>query len=66
MCGRALCIIFYRPFLKDGAPQDIPADALDDWQAQIQTKTEAAAFQTNVLLEKMARENLLSFAGTMT
>jgi hypothetical protein len=32
----------------------------------MQTKSEAAAFQTNVLLEKIVREKLLSFAGTMT
>jgi hypothetical protein len=32
----------------------------------MQTKSEAAAFQTNVVLEKIAREKLLSFAGPMT
>ena len=63
---RALCITFYRPFLKDGVPQDVPLDKREDWQAQMQTKSEAAAFQTNVLLEKIAREKLLSFAGNMT
>lgn len=66
ICGRALCITFYRPFLRDGVPQDVPTDAREDWQAQMQTKSEAAAFQTNVLLEKIAREKLLSFAGSMT
>ena len=65
-CGRALCITFYRPFLKDGVPQDVPLGAREDWQAQMQTKSEAAAFQTNVILEKIARERLLSFAGPMT
>lgn len=63
---RALCITFYRPFLKDGVPQDVPLDARDEWQAQMQTKSEAAAFQTNVTLEKIARERLISFAGPMT
>jgi len=64
--GRALCITFYRPFLKDGVPHDVPLSAREDWQAQMQTKSEAAAFQTNVILEKIAREKLLSFAGPMT
>jgi hypothetical protein len=62
---RALCITFYRPFLQD-LPQDIPHDARESWRLQMQTKSEAAAFQTNVILEKIARERLLSFAGPMT
>jgi hypothetical protein len=60
-----LCITFYRPFLND-LPHDIPLDARESWQSQMQTKSEAAAFQTNVILEKIAREKLLSFAGPMT
>jgi hypothetical protein len=63
--NRALCITFYRPFLKD-LPHGVPLGAHDSWRLQMQTKSEAAAFQTNVILEKIAREKLLSFAGPMT
>lgn len=63
--GRALCITFYRPFLIE-VPQDMPLEARGEWRSQMQTKSEAAAFQTNVILEKIAREKLLSFAGPWT
>lgn len=63
--SRALCITFYRPFLID-VPIDVPLEARDDWRSQMQTRSEAAAFQTNVILEKIARERLLPLAGPMT
>jgi hypothetical protein len=62
---RALCITFYRPFMIE-VPQDMPLEARGEWRSQMQTKSEAAAFQTNVILEKIVREKLLSFAGPWT
>jgi hypothetical protein len=47
-------------------PQDMPLEARGEWRSQMQTKSEAAAFQTNVILEKIVREKLLSFAGPWT
>jgi len=63
--ARALCITFYRPFMIE-VPQDMPVEARGEWRSQMQTKSEAAAFQTNVILEKIVREKLLSFAGPWT
>ncbi|KAM0713380.1 hypothetical protein Q7P37_010342 [Cladosporium fusiforme] len=63
--NQALRITFYRPFSKD-AMQAFPHDQREAWHEYMRTRADAAAFETNMILEQLARDKLLSFAGPMT
>ncbi|KAB8235430.1 Zn(II)2Cys6 transcription factor [Aspergillus alliaceus] len=62
---QSLLITFYRPFITK-IPEGLPAVQQQAWQSQIRNKLDAAALQTNSILDNLAREKLLEFAGPMT
>jgi hypothetical protein len=60
-----MLITFYRSWGID-SPDDLPSTAKEDWQHQMQLRADAAASQTNEILEALVHEQLLGFAGPMT
>ncbi|KAJ0421225.1 fungal-specific transcription factor domain-containing protein [Aspergillus carlsbadensis] len=60
----ALVITLYRPYLTD-ISDDLPASQIQ-WRRSIWHKADAAASQTNDILESLARENILDHALPMT
>jgi hypothetical protein len=62
---RAFLITFYRPFTKR-LPEGVPSINQTTYQSAIRAKVDAAALQTNTILDALAREKLLNFAGPMT
>lgn len=63
--SRALRITFYRPFAKE-CIQMFAQDQREAWLEHRRARSDAAAFETNMILEQLARDKLLSFAGPMT
>lgn len=47
-------------------PDGVSPASHDTFQATIRTKVDAAAQQTNTIVDSLAREKLLSLAGPMT
>ncbi|KAE8378348.1 C6 transcription factor [Aspergillus bertholletiae] len=62
---QALLITFYRPFITK-VPEGLPETQQQEWQSQIRNKLDAAALQTNSIIDNLAREKLLSYGGPMT
>jgi hypothetical protein len=62
---RAFLITFYRPFTKR-LPEGVPSINQSTYQSAMRAKVDAAALQTNTILDALAREKLLNFAGPMT
>ncbi|RHZ62482.1 fungal specific transcription factor domain-containing protein [Aspergillus thermomutatus] len=62
---QASVITFYRPCMAK-APEGLPSSQLQAWQAEIRNKIDAAALQTNAILDNLVREKLLDFAEPMT
>ncbi|KAF7166272.1 hypothetical protein CNMCM5623_000029 [Aspergillus felis] len=62
---QAFLITFYRPFTKR-LPEGVPPINQTAYQSAIRAKVDAAALQTNTILDALAREKLLNFAGPMT
>ncbi|PKX97276.1 Zn(II)2Cys6 transcription factor [Aspergillus novofumigatus IBT 16806] len=62
---QAFLITFYRPFTKR-LPEGVPSINQTTYQSAIRAKVDAAALQTNTILDALAREKLLNFAGPMT
>ncbi|RHZ55475.1 hypothetical protein CDV55_102915 [Aspergillus turcosus] len=62
---QAFLITFYRPFTKR-LPEGVPSINQATYQSAISAKVDAAALQTNTILDALAREKLLNFAGPMT
>jgi hypothetical protein len=65
MSPRASLITFYRPCVAK-VLEGIPSSELQAWQAGIRNKIDAAALQTNAILDNVVRERLLDFAEPMT
>lgn len=65
LSNRASLITFYRPCVAK-APEGLPPSQLQVWQAEIRNKIDAAALETNAILDSLVREKLLGFAGPMT
>ncbi|KEY83016.1 transcription factor C6 [Aspergillus fumigatus] len=62
---RAFLITFYRPFT-NRLPEGVPSINQTIYQSAVRAKVDAAALQTNTILDALAREKLLNFAGPMT
>ncbi|KAL5362930.1 fungal-specific transcription factor domain-containing protein [Aspergillus floccosus] len=62
---QALAITFYRPFSSETAGM-LPPNYPEDWCLRMRLKADAAASQTNSILETLAQNQLLDFAGPMT
>lgn len=62
---RAFIITFYRPFITK-PPEGLPPSRQETWQTHVRNQIDAAALQTNAILDIIAREKLLEFAGPMT
>ncbi|KAE8147144.1 C6 transcription factor [Aspergillus avenaceus] len=62
---QALLITFYRPFINK-APEGLSTSHQYAWKSRIQSNIDSAALQTNSILDNLAREKLLEFAGPMT
>ncbi|KAB8218256.1 C6 transcription factor [Aspergillus novoparasiticus] len=62
---QALLITFYRPYITK-VPEGLPAAQQQAWRSQIRNKMDAAALQTNSIVDNLAREKLLEFGGPMT
>lgn len=63
---RALLITFNRPLAAESAA-GLPSTAEEeDWCHRMQLKADSAASQTNNILDALAQERLLEFAGPMT
>lgn len=63
--NRALRITFYRPFSKDWTHM-VTQHQRESWLAHMRARSDDAAFETNMILEQLASDNLLSLAGPMT
>jgi hypothetical protein len=63
---RATLITFYRFFLTATTPQYSTAAGEESWRDRIQGRLENAAVCTNTVLDSIAQEQLLGFAGPMT
>ncbi|KAJ5178047.1 Transcription factor [Penicillium coprophilum] len=62
---QAFVITFYRPFItKD--PEGLPASRQEAWRAHVRNQINAAALQTNAILDNLAHEKLLEYSGPMT
>ncbi|QMW42179.1 hypothetical protein G4B11_005503 [Aspergillus flavus] len=62
---QALLITFYRPYITK-VPEGLPVAQQQAWRSQIRNKMDAAALQTNSIVDNLAREKLLEFGGPMT
>ncbi|OJJ32923.1 hypothetical protein ASPWEDRAFT_42951 [Aspergillus wentii DTO 134E9] len=62
---QAFLITFYRRFITK-APDDLPITQQESWQLNIRRKMDAAALQSNAILDNLAREKLIDYAGPMT
>lgn len=62
---QAFLITFYRPFT-NRLPEGVPSINQTIYQSAVRAKVDAAALQTNTILDALAREKLLNFAGPMT
>ncbi|KAL4923009.1 Zn(II)2Cys6 transcription factor [Aspergillus undulatus] len=62
---QACLITLYRRFT-NRVPDGIPSTRHTAYQSMIRSKVDAAALQTNTILDYLAREQLLHFAGPMT
>lgn len=63
--NRVLLIALYRPYGSD-IPIGLDAARQGAWQHRMRLKAGDAASQTNDILDILAEENLLQFAGPMT
>lgn len=62
---QALLITFYRPY-GTNPPHDLPLTHQKEWLRDKRLKVDTAASQTNAILDTLARDNLLRYAGPMT
>ncbi|KAJ6096934.1 hypothetical protein N7486_007680 [Penicillium sp. IBT 16267x] len=62
---QASLITFYLPYITR-VPENLPLTNVEAWQSEIRSKLHSAAFQSNLILNDLVRENLLGFAGPMT
>ncbi|XRM40844.1 hypothetical protein ABZX51_004149 [Aspergillus tubingensis] len=61
----ALAGTFYRPFTTT-LPEDLDPGEKESWQHRMRLKADAAASHTNTVVEAIAQDGLLEFAGPMT
>ncbi|KAJ5175308.1 uncharacterized protein N7482_001185, partial [Penicillium canariense] len=62
---RVLLIALYRPYGSE-TPTGLDSVEQEDWQHRMRLKAGDAASKTNDILDALAQENLLQFAGPMT
>lgn len=62
---QALLITFYRPYGAE-VPDGLHSAYHEEWQHRMRLHADAAASRTNDIVEALAQENLLNFAGPMT
>jgi hypothetical protein len=62
---RAFLVTFYRPFITK-TPEGLPTPRQNSWQTHVRNSIDAAALQTNTVLDSLVRDKLLDFSGPMT
>lgn len=63
--SRALLITFYRPF-GTAIPEGLDPLFQENWNYRMSLRADAAASRTNFIIESIAQDGLLEFAGPMT